>query len=81
MTDSKKDLFGAVKFALQEICADIVSRLPSGRGYELLRLLALKFDSVMPHLHQMLMSSIYGLVSDKRSVEDCTHREYLRRHG
>ena len=31
----------------------------------MLRLLALKFDPVMPNLYQMLMASIYGLANDK----------------
>ena len=62
---AEKEPYGAIKFALKEKRADIVSRLPSGHGYEVPRLLALKFDSVMPHLRQMPMSSIFGFADDK----------------
>ena len=62
---AEKELYAAVKFVLEEQCANIVFRVRNGRGYELLQLLALKFDPVMLHLRQTLMSSIYVLANDK----------------
>ena len=61
-----KELLVAVKHVMQGNCLDIVSQLSGTEGdFELLRLLALKFDPVMPNLYQMLMASIYGLANDK----------------
>ena len=54
-----------MKFVLKDRCKVIVNQVPTGRGYELLRLLALKYDFVMPHLRAVLMSSIYGLANEK----------------
>ena len=65
MYDEEKELYRAVKFVLKERCSDIIDQVPTGRGCELLRLLALRYDPVMPHLRSMLMSSIYGLASEK----------------
>ena len=62
---AEKELFYAVKFVLKEKCADILARVKTGSGYELLRLLVLKLDPKMLHLHQMLVASIYGLANDK----------------
>ena len=60
LSDADKELYSAIKFALKGHCAEIRARVPGGRGFELLRLLALKYDRLMPHLKQMLMASIYG---------------------
>ena len=65
MAIAEKELYGAAKHVLQGKCAEIVSQVANGRGFELLRILALKFDLVMPHLRQMIMASIYGLANDK----------------
>ena len=55
-----------MKHVMQGKCSDVVSQLSTHEGgFELLRLLSLKFDPVMPNLYQMLMASIYGLASDK----------------
>ena len=62
---AEKDLVHAVKFVLKEKCADILARVKTGSGYELLRLLVLKFDPKMPHLRHMLLASICGLANDK----------------
>jgi hypothetical protein len=61
-----------MKFALKGNCADIMARIPTGRGFELLRLLALKYDPLMPHLKQMLMASIYGLANNKCKDSEAT---------
>ena len=63
--DEEKEFHRAVKFVSKDRCSDIVNQVPSGRGYELLRLLALRCDPVMPHLRSMLLSSIYGLANEK----------------
>ena len=56
--------------ALFDGCADVVNRLSSSDGgFELLRMLALKFDAAMPNLYRMLMASMYGLANDK--CTDC----------
>ena len=61
-----KELLGALKHVMQGKCSDIVSQLSVNEGgFELLRLLALKFDPVLPNLYQMLMASMYGLANDK----------------
>ena len=61
-----RELLSALKHVMQGKCSDVVSQLTSGEGgFELLRLLALKFGPVMPNLCQMLMASIYGLANDK----------------
>ena len=61
-----KELLGASKHVMQGKCSDIVNQLSTYEGgFNLLRLLALKFDPVMPNLFQMLMASIYGLANDK----------------
>ena len=63
--DEEKELYRAVRFVLKERCSDIIDQVPTGCGYELFRLLALRYDPVMPHLRSMLMSSIYGLANEK----------------
>ena len=61
-----KELLSALKHVMQGKCSDDVSRLSTHEGgFELLRLLSLKFDPVMPNLYQMLMAPIYGLANDK----------------
>ena len=61
-----RELLSALKHVMQGTCSEIVNQLPArGGGFELLRLLALKYDPVMPNLFQMLMASIYGLANDK----------------
>ena len=42
--DADKELYSAIKFALKGHCAEIMARVPGGRGFELLRLLALSYD-------------------------------------
>ena len=61
-----RGLLDALKHVMQGKSSDIVNQLSArGGGFELLRLLALKYDPVMPNLFQMLMASIYGLANDK----------------
>ena len=55
---AEKELYYAVKFVSKEKFPDLLARVKTGCGHELLRLLALKFDPVIPHLRQMLMASI-----------------------
>ena len=40
--DEEKELYRAVKFVLKERCSDIIDQVPTGRGYEYLRLLAFR---------------------------------------
>ena len=78
-----KDLLGALKHVMQNKCSEVVSQLsPVEGGFELLRLLALKYDPVMPNLFQMLMASIYGLANEKckdfrATVARVTHIERI----
>ena len=44
MYDAERELYNVIKFVLKEQCSDIIARVPIGCGYELLRLLALKYD-------------------------------------
>ena len=55
MYDQEKELYRAVKFVLKDRCSEILNQVPTGRGYELLWLLALKYDRVMPHLREVLL--------------------------
>ena len=50
MCVAEMELYGAVKFVLKEKCANPSARVPDSRVYELLHLLALKFDPVRLHL-------------------------------
>ena len=61
--DEEKELYRPVNFVLKEGCPHVIDQVRSGRGYELLRLLALRYDPVMPHLRSMLFSSIFGLAN------------------